>query len=217
MNSKENAIRVLENIEESFRSVAKLNMHGLTPDNTVLVNVDVINGFVKEGVLASPRVEENLKEVVKVNEQFKGYRKIFFVDSHKEGAEEFKAYPPHCLDGSEEVRVVAELEPYIDKEATICYKNSVNGIMSTDYRIWEGGNIDVSNFVVVGYVTDICVMSFANAIKAKMNEIGRPSRVIVPMNAVETFELEETNHNAELMNLFALYNMRMNGVEIVTV
>jgi len=31
---------------------------------------------------------------------------------------------------------------------------------------------------------------------------------------VETFDLDATNHYGELMNLFALYNMEMNGVKI---
>ena len=41
------------------------------------------------------------------------------------------------------------------------------------------------------------------------------SRIIIPIKGVETYDLDITNHNAQLMNLFALYNMRMNGIEII--
>lgn len=37
-------------------------------------------------------------------------------------------------------------------------------------------------------------------------------RIIVPMNAVETFDLGA--HNGDLMNLFALYNMHTCGIEV---
>lgn len=38
-------------------------------------------------------------------------------------------------------------------------------------------------------------------------------RVIVPLNAVETYDLGI--HNGDLMNVMALYNMIINGVEVV--
>ena len=51
--------------------------------------------------------------------------------------------------------------------------------------------------------------------KSPFNEKNINSRIIVPIKGVETYDLDATNHNAKLMNLFALYNMRMNWVEIV--
>lgn len=38
-------------------------------------------------------------------------------------------------------------------------------------------------------------------------------RIIVPVNAVETYDYKP--HDGDLMNLIALYNMMINGVEVV--
>lgn len=38
-------------------------------------------------------------------------------------------------------------------------------------------------------------------------------RIIVPLNAVETYDLGL--HNGDLMNVIALYNMITNGIEVV--
>ena len=67
----------------------------------------------------------------------------------------------------------------------------------------------------MGDVTDICVFNFVNTLKAYFNEWNVKARVIVPIKGIETFQLDATYHDAELMNLFALYNMRMNGIEVV--
>jgi hypothetical protein len=39
------------------------------------------------------------------------------------------------------------------------------------------------------------------------------SNIIVPVNAVETYDLGF--HDGDLMNVFALYNMYVNGVRVV--
>ncbi|OPZ83964.1 MAG: hypothetical protein BWY74_04327 [Firmicutes bacterium ADurb.Bin419] len=38
-------------------------------------------------------------------------------------------------------------------------------------------------------------------------------RVIVPVNAVDTYDLGA--HNGDLVNVMALYNMIINGIEVV--
>ena len=48
--------------------------------------------------------------------------------------------------------------------------------------------------------------------KAWFNEKNEASRVIVPINAVDTFDLGM--HNADLMNVVLLCSMKDNGVEV---
>ena len=50
--------------------------------------------------------------------------------------------------------------------------------------------------------------------KSYFNEKNIVSRLMLPLTAAETFDLPATNHQAELMNTFAVYNMQMNGIEI---
>jgi len=44
--------------------------------------------------------------------------------------------------------------------------------------------------------------------------MNRKSRVIVPVNTVDTYELGL--HDAELTHIMALYNMSINGIELVS-
>jgi len=49
-------------------------------------------------------------------------------------------------------------------------------------------------------------------LKAWFNVQNRKVRVIVPINAVETYDLDL--HDGDLMHVMALYNMMINGVEL---
>ena len=74
-------------------------------------------------------------------------------------------------------------------------------------------NNDIENFIVVGCVTDICVSDFAKTLQCYIYENNLDKQVIVPINCVETYDYD--HHNAELMNVFALYSMNLGGIKIV--
>ena len=79
----------------------------------------------------SPFVNENLPKLIRVLEKFKGYKKVFFLDTHLENSVEFKTYPVHCIDGTIESELVDELRPYLDKDAVKCVKKLHKWIFST--------------------------------------------------------------------------------------
>ena len=56
-------------------------------------------------------------------------------------------------------------------------------------------------------------MQLALTLKAYSNENKVDTRIIVPINLVDTFELGE--HNGYLMNLMSLYMMKNSGIEVV--
>lgn len=205
----------LLNIIESFENLSKLKVSDFKQENTVIVNVDLINGFCKEGNLSSELVKKIIPYTVKINELFKEYHKIFFVDKHTKASTEFNSYIQHCIENTSESEIVDELKPFVDKNSTVCFKNSVNGFLCDDYSNWLNNNMNKTNIIVIGDVTDICVMNYCLTQKNFFNEKNVNSRIVIPIKGVETYDLDITNHNAELMNLFALYNMRMNGIEIV--
>lgn len=209
--SKESLLRILE----SFEKLPILKVSDFSAENTVIVNVDLINGFCREGNLSSELVAKIIPYAVKVNDYFKEYHKIFFVDKHTKTSAEFNSYVEHCIENTSESEIVDELQLFVDENSTICFKNSVNGFLCEDYSKWLENNMDKTNIIVLGDVTDICVLNYCLTQKTFFNEKNINSRIIIPIKGVETYELEITNHNAELMNLFALYNMRMNGIEVV--
>ena len=56
------------------------------------------------------------------------------------------------------------------------------------------------------------ISHFAITLKTWFNVQNRKVRVIVPINAVETYDLGL--HDGDLMHVMALYNMMINGVEL---
>lgn len=206
---------VLLNISDSFEKLAVVNSYDFSKENTVLINVDIINGFCKEGNLSSDRVEKIIPEAVRINDRLKEFTRIYFIDKHEESSEEFNAYIKHCISNTSEAEIVDELKPFIDEKAVVCNKNSVNGFFSMEFQNWFIKNGTITNYIVIGDVTDICVLNFCLTLKTYFNEKNIKSRIIVPLSGVETFDLDVTDHDGDIMNLFALYNMRMNGIEIV--
>jgi len=85
-----------------------------------------------------------------------------------------------------------------------------------DYLAWLAKNQNnISNFIIVGGMTDISVMQFALSQKSQLNEINRQANVIVVENATQTFE--NNAHNGNQMHAFALYNMYINGIMIAQI
>lgn len=198
----------IENIDNL--DISKMSMH-----NTSLINVDIINGFCKSGSLSSDRVEAMIPAAVKINSIFQGYKKVFFTDTHKDSSLEFNFFPPHCLIGSNESEIIDELKPFIDENSTVCHKNSTNGFLCPDYSKWLLDNPEITNFIVIGDVTDLCLMQFCLSQRAFMNENNLEGNVLVLVDSVETYDLDAVNHNGDLMNIFALYNMSINGVKLL--
>jgi len=210
---KDKALLALQNIENQFNTLPDLELSHFSSDDTAIIYVDIINGFVSEGNLSSSRALEIIEPVKALDLKMKGYHKVFFIDAHPEDAVEFKTYPSHCVKGTSEVNLATEFDVHSPKSVTF-EKNCVNGFLAPGFDTWLSRMSQIKHFIVVGLVTDICVMNFALTLRAYLNQWNIDSEVIVPLSCVETFNLDITNHHAPLMNLFALYNMQMNGIQL---
>ena len=81
----------------------------------LLITIDMINGFVKEGSLAAPsimRVVPRQIELLKEAEKDDKTGIVFIRDSHPINAVEFKTYGAHCIKGSKETEVIDELKKF---------------------------------------------------------------------------------------------------------
>lgn len=203
-------------IEEIFNMLTKLpvlNIGALKPKNTVLVIVDMINGFVREGALKSPRAEALIPDIVKLSKACSelGINKIAFADNHTSSSPEFESYPAHCMTGTSEAEVVNEIKEIGGYK--LIPKNSTNGFLEEEFQQWLEQNTQVDTFIVAGVCTDICVQQFAITLKAFFNMRNKKGRVIVPLNAVDTYDLAV--HNGDFMNVMSLYSMIGSGIEAV--
>jgi len=206
---------VFETIENELKGNA-IGLLSLNKEKTALFIVDMVNGFVYSGPLSSPRVAAISKNVAELNERTAGYKKVFFLDSHEKQSIEFSSFPQHCIKGSMEAELIPELKTKAldGPETFYIEKNSTNGFYSKKFQNWLVKYADeVDNYIITGCVTDICVLQFALSLKAYFNEENKIKRIIVPMNAVETYD--GGSHDGYIMNLFALYNMHISGIEVV--
>jgi nicotinamidase-related amidase len=131
---------------------------------------------------------------------------------HSECSPEFGAYPRHCVAGTRESELVEELRT-VGGYALIP-KNSTNGCVERPFREWLEARPDIDHFIMVGVCTDICIEQMSITLKAWFNSLDRPSRMIVPMNAVDTFDAGP--HAGDFMHVVALYFMMQSGVEVVS-
>jgi nicotinamidase-related amidase len=113
--------------------------------------------------------------------------------------------------------------PFSDR-FTVLPKNSISSNVGTDLAAWLDEHPDVTHIIIVGVCTDICVYHAATYFRIRANVQGQDdARIIVPANCVQTFHMpveaaEEVGampHDGDLLHHVFLYQMALNGVEVV--
>src|SRR2546421_11156608 len=86
----------------------------------VTIVVDVLNGFCKQGNLASPRCDAAIPKIREAIEERRraGDELIFLADTHDPNDREFEVFPVHCVRGTVESEAVPELQPLL-RDATL--------------------------------------------------------------------------------------------------
>lgn len=205
--------KTLEEILNMLKGLPELDLKNFNNQNTALVIVDMINGFAKEGALSSPRVEKLIPKIAELSKMCHHLKitKLAFADCHTDASPEFGAYPVHCMEGTIESEIVDEIKEI--GGYTLIPKNSTNGFLEDKFQNWLKENQNLDTFIITGDCTDICVQQFAITLKTWFNMQNKKARIIVPIDAVDTYDLGV--HYGELTNVMALYNMIINGVEVV--
>lgn len=208
-----------EKINDEFRKIYEglgelplLSVSELDTKKTVHIVVDMVNGFVKEGALASREVLSINDDVAKFSAECEkaGIVNYALCDSHPEKCTEFDTYPVHCVRGTAESELTDEL-----KNAAyfkVFPKLSVNGWLEEKFQK-EIIDSDAYTFIITGDCTDMCVIQLALTLKSAMNRINRPSRVIIPTELAATCSLPL--RSPETGELAAFLIMQTNGIELV--
>lgn len=202
-----------ENIKD-IKGIKPLKLEEFNSSDTVFIMLDIVNGFVRQGNLKSERVENIIDPVVDLMRQCedKGIERLCFADCHNKNAVEFDSFPLHCIKGHIESDLVDEIVK--EGNYTLICKNSTNGFLEEGFKEWLNNNPNVDNFIISGDCTDICVMQFALTLKAYFNNKDIRTRIIVPIDMVETYSLNE--HDGDLMNIVSLQIMKWSGIELVS-
>jgi nicotinamidase-related amidase len=192
---------------------------GLKPEEVAVVCVDLIEGFTRLGPLASPRVTAIIENVVALlgRAEALGVTNVAFVqDAHPEDAEEFEAYPVHCVKGTDEALAVRELEALPNwARYEHLEKNSISALESTGLESWLAARPGLKLILAVGDVTDLCLYSLALGLKLRSIARGLGQRVVVPENCTQTWDAPD--HPGDLYHAMFLFQMRRNGVQIASV
>ena len=206
---------MLNAFEKWRKEISKLpttSAKTLADGKTGLVIVDMVNGFLTEGMLSSPRSASILPEVEKLLKTANKSQMpiVAFADCHEPDCIEFQSFPPHCIRGTSESEIAESLQEiggYLKIE-----KNSTNGFLTPEFQEFLTEHPELDKIIVCGVCTDICVMQFALTLKTYCNQSERSLNIILPVNAVETYDAP--NHNADLCGMMALQFMAQAGITL---
>lgn len=220
-------LRYLEQWFEGLPGAALAEVVSGRPERVVVISVDMINGFCKEGPLSGPRVGALIPAVVDMFTRAHALgvgNLVLTQDTHDPNTPEFAVYPPHCVAGTAESQAVVELAtlPFAEQITTI-EKNSLSSHLGTRLGAWLAERPEIDTFILVGDCTDLCIYSAAMHLRLEANALNLQRRVIVPARAVDTFdtpvgaarELGIYAHDGDLHHILFLHHMAQNGVEVV--
>jgi nicotinamidase-related amidase len=207
-----------------------------------LVIVDEVNGFatVGAGYLAPPAPNAQVtRMVVETDRLARAFTKakrpiLAFLDTHTPGKAE-PPYPPHCEAGTGEENLVPELE-WLEKDAntTLIRKDCINGFVGSIAEDGRNRIVDwvnqhgLSELLVVGICTDICVMDFVLTMLSARNHGMMPSlkELLVYESGCSTYDLPRATaeklglppsaaHPQDVAHYMGLYFMASRGAKLV--
>ncbi|MFN8590113.1 MAG: isochorismatase family protein [Thermomicrobiales bacterium] len=224
------ATEIPEFIGNWFANLPSMSIAAAIPDptRTAVFSSDMIVGFCDSGNLASPRVDALTEPVVALfrTAHARGVRQfVLLQDTHHPETPEFDAWPIHCIQGTDEAEMIPELKqiPFAS-HFTVIEKNSLHPALETDFDPWLEQHPELRTAIIVGNCTDLCVYQLAMHLRMRHNAMNRQDvAVIVPANAVETYDLPVDAaraigvmpHPGDFFHQTFLYHMALNGIRVV--
>ena len=182
----------------------------------MLIVVDMVNGFVKEGALHDeaiakiiPRQIELIKEA-----RAKGYLIVFVKDTHDKDAVEFRRFgnTKHCVIGTKEAELVDELKPYEDEDDTISIeKNSTSFMEAPEFRELLAKANNIKRVEKVGCCTDICDFNGIMGLANYYDQWNRKVDIIVHEDAIATYSEDVRSEYVDAAKRL----MKQQGIKLV--
>jgi nicotinamidase/pyrazinamidase len=126
--------------------------------NNVVLVVDMLRCFMEPGhpLYTGDKARSIIPNIQRLLERelANGARVFFICDNHDPDDLEFKMFPPHCIAGTPEAKVIPELATYPGETV---YKKRYSGFFNTglEERLSE---LDPEKIIVCGVFTNICVL-----------------------------------------------------------
>lgn len=207
-------------------SLETILSQGSSPAQCAVVVVDLVDGFCRTGPLASEAVAALIRpiEQVLVKLHAAGVEHFLFpCDAHPPDSAEFQAFPPHCVEGTQESQIVSEIAalPFFSGVNRL-NKGSVSSLIGTGLtdRLQEQ---ELKTIICMGDCTDLCLYHLAVGLRYFANQHQLDWEIVVPADLVATYDLPVSvakeigalPHPGKLMHDLFLYHMELNGVSVV--
>lgn len=204
----------IEQIAEEINSLGEMKLSDFVIEKTAFVAVDIVNGFIREGAMSSADIESIVQPSARLLSECFGLGMpcVVFADCHEKGCAEFDSFPEHCLKNTSESEPVDEIKNA--GKYTLIEKNSTNGCHEKAFSDFLDEHKGIDTFIVCGDCTDICVMQFCLSLKTLFNKENKPLKIVVPINAVETYNAPQ--HNAVFADIAAYKLMKDCGICFVS-
>ena len=182
----------------------------------MLIVVDMVNGFVKEGALHDEAIARTIPRQIELIKEAraKGYLIVFVKDTHDKDAVEFRRFgnTKHCVRGTKEAELVEELKPFEDEDDTISIeKNSTSFMEAPAFRelIVKANNI--KRVEEVGCCTDICDFNGIMGLANYYDQWNRKVDIIVHEDAIATYSEDVRGEYVDAAKLL----MKQQGIKLV--
>ena len=181
-----------------------------------LILVDMINGFVTEGVLHDEKIKKIIPRQIELIKEAKAEGKliIFIKDTHTKDSVEFIRFgnTEHCIKGTKEAQLIKELIEFEQEENTISIeKNSTSFMEAPKFRKLMKKCKNLKVFDIVGCCTDICVCNGPMALANYLDQNNRPHEIRVHEDAIKTYSEEERGEYVEAAKLL----MKQQGIQFI--
>ena len=182
----------------------------------MLIVVDMVNGFVREGVLHDEKIADVIPRQIELIKDAKsrGDLIVFIKDTHDENAVEFKRFggTKHCVRGTSEANLVDELLPFENDEDTISIeKNSTSFMEAPEFRNLIAELYNIERVDVVGCCTDICDFNGTMGLANYCDQTNRNVELNVHTDAVATYAQDARKNYVDAAYLL----MEQQGIQLV--
>ena len=179
----------------------------------LLINVDMVNGFVKMGSMSDTNIKRIIPEHITLMNRISDEGKIAIIkDTHKKDCREFKRYPVHCVEGEEEADLIDELKIF-EENALVYEKNSTSTMYAPRFTYDLDKMTSLKEVIIIGCCTDICILNLAIPMQNYFDQKDRDIKITIPKNAVDTYN--SLTHNREEYNNIAFKLMEQAGINLV--
>ena len=181
----------------------------------MLYVIDMVNGFVNEGVLHDKHIRGVIPEQIRLIEKIKneGEGIAFIKDCHQKNSVEFQHFPEHCIEGTSEAELVPELQSY-EKDALVYCKNSTSAMFAPNMMEDLDKMENLEEVIGVGCCTDICDVNFLIPLKNYFQQKNRDVTIFAVKKAMDTYHISLVHDREEYENM-AHKMMEQSGIVLI--